>query len=121
MEQNSSTSQYEIFNPRFGDGVNVALKHEGQSLCVGLVSAKDDAAERVENIKEFGRSKSNYKVLKMDMEDSFYFVLSINGSMSRSDILAMSDMFDTKDEVEQLIEVVMQASQTATVVDSSDS
>ncbi|EIE1275312.1 hypothetical protein C4G66_RS23845 [Vibrio parahaemolyticus] len=120
MNRNEIISQYEISKPGYGDGYNVSLKLADDLLLVGFISNKEDAAIRIEQIREFGNAESNYHIYEMEEEESFYFMLSMNGSMSRENILASSDMFDSRSELESIIKNVVRESQTTRIIDSTE-
>ena len=120
MNRNEIISQYEISKPGYGDGYNASLKLADDSLLVGFISNKEDAAIRIEKIREFGNAESNYLIYEMEEEASFYFILSMSGSMSRENILASSDMFDSRSELESIIKNVVRESQTTRIIDATE-
>ncbi|MCG9580879.1 hypothetical protein L1D13_18030 [Vibrio tubiashii] len=120
MNKNEIESRYEISKPNYGDGYNVSLKLSSDTLLVGLISNKEDAAKRIEQIRQFGSSERNFYVFEMEDEDSFYFKLSASDKLYRDDILAGSDMLDSRSDLESLIKKVMRESKTTSVVDITE-
>ncbi|KJY93418.1 hypothetical protein TW84_03525 [Vibrio neptunius] len=120
MNKNEVKSRYEISTPSYGDGYNVSLKLGGETLLVGLIPNKEDAATRIDQIRQFGSAELNFYVLEMEGEECFYFKLSMSDKLYRGDILASSDMFDSRSDVEALIKKVMRESQTTVIIDSTE-
>jgi len=119
MDKYEFTSEYQITKAGYGDGYNILLKSDRITLLVAFISMKEEATIRINNIKEYGSVEQNFYIYKMEGEDSFYFMLSMNQNMYRGDILAESDMFNSKSEVESLIKKIMWESRTTKVVDST--
>lgn len=113
-------SRYEISKPVYGDGYNISLKLGHDELLTSFVSKKEDLAARVDNIREFAGDEINFHVIKMDEEEGFFFKLSKSDKLYRGDILASSDIFDFRSEVESLIKRVIRESQTVEVVDNTE-
>ncbi|GEK11685.1 hypothetical protein [Pseudoalteromonas peptidolytica] len=120
LDKKEIKSRYEISKPVYGDGYNISLKLGKDELLTSFVSKKEDLAARVDNIREFAGDEINFHVIKMDEEEGFFFKLSKSDKLYRGDILASSDIFDFRSEVESLIKRVIRESQTVEVVDNPE-